>query len=433
MADLRTKTMAVLRPDAQMRMDNADAGYAADQALQASASSELSKGWTSAGLSERVNQLMWDASTAYKAGDVQTAKALEDEGRRTAQVAASWSPEVKNWSDVHDLSSGAKWAMGALGNVRSSVMPAIGGLVGAAGGGLLTRSAEGARWGAALGAGLTGYDQMTNETAGEAMLDPSIRANKTIDQIRDTARVSGAIQAPLEALVPATMGGALLGLGKGAGKQAIKAAVAKEVGREAAGEFGTEFAQDLVGQGAINTLKDRPVTELDYKRALDSAMAGAVAGGGMGLVGGAGHVVHAGLDKTVDTAKDPSNVIEYGSAVMGKLKAKAENKLDGYVNFIAGQECGTKTEHLQYAAGGKYPPEKILMLGDAPGDQKAAQANGVLFFPIIPGHEEDSWARLGQEGLDRFFAGTFAGEYQKSLLEEFDKALPSTPPWQKKV
>ena len=41
MADLRTKTTAVLRPDAQMRMDNAEANYAADQALQASASSDL--------------------------------------------------------------------------------------------------------------------------------------------------------------------------------------------------------------------------------------------------------------------------------------------------------------------------------------------------------------------------------------------------------
>lgn len=385
MADLRTKTMAVLRPDAQMRMDNAEANYAADQALQASASSELSKGWTSAGLSERVNQLMWDASTAYKAGDVQTAKALEDEGRRTAQVAASWSPEVKNWSDVHDLSSGAKWAMGALGNVRSSVMPALGGLVGAAGGGLLTRSAEGARWGAALGAGLTGYDQMTNETAGEAMLDPSIRANKTIDQIRDTARVSGAIQAPLEALVPATMGGALLGLGKGAGKQAIKAAVAKEVGREAAGEFGTEFAQDLVGQGAINTLKDRPVDELDYKRALDSAMAGAVAGGGMGLAGGAGHVVHAGLDKTVDTVKDPSNVIERAAAEAGKATAKIGNKLDDYVNGlnIDPEERGFMAEH--HDGEKNLTGEELLAKRRTNADAFAAR---VLKEPVKYGQDE---------------------------------------------
>ncbi len=141
-----------------------------------------------------------------------------------------------------------------------------------------------------------------------------------------------------------------------------------------------------------------------------------------------------GFVEAVEKARKKADIIVVSQTPFEALDREwKENKLDGYVNFIAGQECGTKAEHLKYAAGGKYAPEKILMLGDAPGDQKAAQSNGVLFFPIIPGREEESWARLGQEGLDRFFAGTFAGEYQKSLLEEFDKALPSTPPWQKKA
>ena len=106
-----------------------------------------------------------------------------------------------------------------------------------------------------------------------------------------------------------------------------------------------------------------------------------------------------------------------------------ENKLDHYINFIAAQEHGTKTEHLKYAAVGKYDLDKILMLGDAPGDQKAAQSNGVLFYPIIPGKEEASWKRFAEEGLARFFNGTFAGAYQQELLDEFDRALPTNPPW----
>ena len=52
MADLRTKAMATLTPAAQARMDNAEANFAADQAMQASTSSELARGWTSSGLSE---------------------------------------------------------------------------------------------------------------------------------------------------------------------------------------------------------------------------------------------------------------------------------------------------------------------------------------------------------------------------------------------
>ena len=68
-------------------------------------------------------------------------------------------------------------------------------------------------------------------------------------------------------------------------------------------------------------------------------------------------------------------------------------------------------------------------LGDAPGDQKAAKANNALFFPILPGEEESSWERLLTEGIDRFFNGSFAGEYEKSLTESFLARLPSDPPW----
>ncbi len=107
----------------------------------------------------------------------------------------------------------------------------------------------------------------------------------------------------------------------------------------------------------------------------------------------------------------------------------AEQGIRSYVRQIAGQEMGTKVEHLKYAAVGKYESEKILMIGDAPGDHKAAQSNQALFFPIIPGTEEKSWVRLHEEGLEKFFNGTFAGDYQKQLLEEFEACLPENPSW----
>ena len=106
-----------------------------------------------------------------------------------------------------------------------------------------------------------------------------------------------------------------------------------------------------------------------------------------------------------------------------------ENNIEGFVRIICGQEYGTKTEHLALAAKGKYPDDKILMIGDAPGDYKAAKSNGVLFFPINPGHEEGSWDKLLNEGLDKFFNGTYAGAYEKALIEEFDAYLPEHPAW----
>jgi phosphoglycolate phosphatase-like HAD superfamily hydrolase len=107
-----------------------------------------------------------------------------------------------------------------------------------------------------------------------------------------------------------------------------------------------------------------------------------------------------------------------------------EHALDKNIRFIAGQEMGTKTEHLAYGAKGKYKSDKILMVGDAPGDFKAARANEAAFYPINPGHEEESWERLSKEALDRFFNGTYKGEYEQKLLNEFNACLPLNPPWQ---
>jgi len=106
-----------------------------------------------------------------------------------------------------------------------------------------------------------------------------------------------------------------------------------------------------------------------------------------------------------------------------------ENKIDHYLRMIAGQEHGTKSEHLKYAAKSKYPDEKILMIGDANGDLKAARSNGLLFYPINPGNEEKSWERLYKEGLDKFFAGNYKGAYEDSLIKEFETYLPEHPHW----
>lgn len=107
-----------------------------------------------------------------------------------------------------------------------------------------------------------------------------------------------------------------------------------------------------------------------------------------------------------------------------------ENGMTPYVNLIAGQEHGTKSEHIRYATEGKgYASDQILKVGDAPGDYKAAMDNHALYYPIIPGQEAQSWKRLLDEGLGRFFAGTFAGDYQQMLIGEFDAALPEKPHW----
>jgi phosphoglycolate phosphatase-like HAD superfamily hydrolase len=106
-----------------------------------------------------------------------------------------------------------------------------------------------------------------------------------------------------------------------------------------------------------------------------------------------------------------------------------EHDIKQYVKLIAGQELGTKTEHIKFTGSGKYAPEKMLMIGDAPGDFKAAKANQALFHPINPGKEEASWEKFDKEALDRFFTGEYAGAYETALVKEFETCLPENPGW----
>jgi len=105
----------------------------------------------------------------------------------------------------------------------------------------------------------------------------------------------------------------------------------------------------------------------------------------------------------------------------------AEHGMAEFVTAICGQESGSKTETLTNAT--KYPPHHTLMIGDAPGDQRAAEANDCLFFPINPGDEETSWKHFFDEGVDRFLQGNFAGDYQDALQAKIDTYLPERPSW----
>lgn len=104
--------------------------------------------------------------------------------------------------------------------------------------------------------------------------------------------------------------------------------------------------------------------------------------------------------------------------------------IERFVSVIAGQELGTKAEHLELATTGKYEKKRVLLIGDALGDRLAAEAAGACFYPIIPGREVESWKQLHDEAYALFLRGEYAGEYERRLTEAFDACLPGTPPWE---
>jgi phosphoglycolate phosphatase-like HAD superfamily hydrolase len=118
-----------------------------------------------------------------------------------------------------------------------------------------------------------------------------------------------------------------------------------------------------------------------------------------------------------------------GTPTASLQKEWKEHDIERYVRLICGQEAGSKKDHLTASAKGKYAAGKILMIGDAPGDHKAAQSVGALFFPVNPGAEEDSWKLFLSEGLQRFLEGTFTGKFQDALTGDFYSRLPERPVW----
>ncbi len=137
-----------------------------------------------------------------------------------------------------------------------------------------------------------------------------------------------------------------------------------------------------------------------------------------------------GVREALETMSDKADMIVCSATPNRALQQEwEEHGIDRFVQCICGQEAGSKKESLARAKEFGYDLDKMLMIGDAPGDMAAAKAVGTLYYPINPGHEEESWARFNDEALGRFFAGTYAGEYEAALIAEFEKYLPEQPPW----
>ncbi|WP_458415160.1 HAD family hydrolase [Schinkia sp. CFF1] len=99
------------------------------------------------------------------------------------------------------------------------------------------------------------------------------------------------------------------------------------------------------------------------------------------------------------------------------------HELAPYVQVMLGQEAGTKAACIEGLKKHGYASESVLMVGDAPGDLEAAQKNGVFYYPILVGKEAFSWKRLADEAIGKLLNGSFKGDYQQQLIDEFYSIL----------
>lgn len=62
-----------------------------------------------------------------------------------------------------------------------------------------------------------------------------------------------------------------------------------------------------------------------------------------------------------------------------------------HTDIVLAQDVGSKAACIREMLRFGYDPEKVLMIGDAPGDCDAAEKNGVFYYPILVNHEKESW------------------------------------------
>lgn len=95
-----------------------------------------------------------------------------------------------------------------------------------------------------------------------------------------------------------------------------------------------------------------------------------------------------------------------------------EHRLLDHVDILLAQDCGSKARCIERMLEFGYEKDKVLMVGDAPGDRDAAAKNGVRFYPILVGREAESWKALADTALRKLQSGAYA-EYEAEKQREF--------------
>lgn len=78
------------------------------------------------------------------------------------------------------------------------------------------------------------------------------------------------------------------------------------------------------------------------------------------------------------------------------------------VDVLCCQDAGSKAACIAALKEKGYAPNHILMVGDAAGDQAAADKNGVYYYPILVRQEAESWEEFVAQALPALTRETYA-------------------------
>lgn len=138
-----------------------------------------------------------------------------------------------------------------------------------------------------------------------------------------------------------------------------------------------------------------------------------------------GNYSYNGVKEALKQISSSADIVVVSSANSEALEREWQTcGLTEYLSALFGQEPGTKAYIISKLTEiGGYDKSRVLMIGDAPGDLRAAEKNQVLFYPILAGKEEHSWQKLLGEAVEKFLSGTFVDEYQNTCIRAFHDNL----------
>ena len=89
-----------------------------------------------------------------------------------------------------------------------------------------------------------------------------------------------------------------------------------------------------------------------------------------------------------------------------------------HTDIVLAQDIGSKAACIKEMLKFGYDLDKVVMIGDAPGDSDAAEKNGVHYYPILVNHEKESWDEAIAVAYDKLRSGEYAA-YGAEMKQKF--------------
>ena len=89
-----------------------------------------------------------------------------------------------------------------------------------------------------------------------------------------------------------------------------------------------------------------------------------------------------------------------------------------HTDIVLAQDVGSKAACIAAMLKFGYDLDKVVMVGDAPGDCDAAEKNNVYYYPILVNHEKESWDEAIAVAFGKLQSGEYA-DYGAEMKKKF--------------